>query len=161
MAKHIKIDKKYLLQKFSGKGGWTYTVIPEIAQDKKSPFGWVRVNGSIDGYPLNKYKLMPMGNGQLFLPVKAAIRKQIGKEAGDWVHVILEKDTTGLSIPDELMDCFNLESKSVFDFFNTLNQDEQKVYIDWVYDSKTEATKTERIVKMMDKLAAHKRFWEV
>ncbi len=44
------VDKEYLLDKFPGKGGWTYTLIPEIEQDKKAPFGWVKVKGSIDGY---------------------------------------------------------------------------------------------------------------
>jgi hypothetical protein len=33
------IDKKYLLEKFQGKGGWTYASIPDISQDKHSPFG--------------------------------------------------------------------------------------------------------------------------
>ena len=87
----MKVAKQYRLKKFPGKGGWTYAEIPEIPQDRKAHFGWVRVNGSIDGYPLNKHKLMPMGNGTLFLPVKAAIRKKIGKEEGDHVQIILEK----------------------------------------------------------------------
>ena len=74
------IDEKYLLEKFPGKGGWTYAKIPEILQDKSSPFGWVRVRGSIDGYEIKSYHLMPMGNGNLFLPVKAEIRKKIEKK---------------------------------------------------------------------------------
>lgn len=28
------VDKEYLLEKFPGKGGWTYALIPEILQDK-------------------------------------------------------------------------------------------------------------------------------
>jgi hypothetical protein len=28
------VNKKYKLQKFPGKGGWTYAMIPEIPQDK-------------------------------------------------------------------------------------------------------------------------------
>ena len=83
------VNKKYLLEKYPGKGGWTYARIPEILQDKNTPFGWVKVMGSIDGYEIKNYHLMPMGNGQLFLPVKAAIRKKIGKETGDWVQVVL------------------------------------------------------------------------
>ncbi|MEO1053604.1 MAG: DUF1905 domain-containing protein [Bacteroidota bacterium] len=81
------VNKKYLLKKLPGKSGWTYAEIPKIPQDRKAHFGWVRVNGSIDDYPLNKFKLMPMGNGTLFQPVKAAIRKKIGKEAGDHVQI--------------------------------------------------------------------------
>ena len=40
------VDKKYLLEKFPCKGGWTYTIIPEILPDKNSPFSWVKVKGS-------------------------------------------------------------------------------------------------------------------
>ena len=43
------VDKQYKLEKFQGKGGWTYARIPEIIQDKKAHFGWVKVRGSIDG----------------------------------------------------------------------------------------------------------------
>ena len=43
------VDREYLLEKMPFKGGWTYTVIPEIPQDKHAPFGWVKVRGSIDG----------------------------------------------------------------------------------------------------------------
>jgi len=35
------LNKKYLLEKFPGKGGWTYAAIPEILQDKHSHFGCV------------------------------------------------------------------------------------------------------------------------
>ena len=61
------VDKVYLLEKFTGKGAWTYAEIPEISQDKTAPFGWVKVKGFIDDYELNQHKLLPMGNGKLFL----------------------------------------------------------------------------------------------
>ncbi|MEI2673130.1 MAG: DUF1905 domain-containing protein [Chitinophagaceae bacterium] len=99
------INKKYLLQKYPGKGGWTYVVIPEVLQDKRAPFGWVKVKGFIDDFEIKSYKLMPLGNGQLFLPVKAEIRKKIGKQAGAWVNVVLYADNTPLEIPEELLVC--------------------------------------------------------
>ena len=90
------VDKKYLLEKFPGKGGWVYAIIPEIKPDKKSPFGWVKVKGSIDGFEINKYRLIPtgkeQGKGQLFLSVKSEIRKKIKKQEGDYVHIILYSD---------------------------------------------------------------------
>ena len=49
------VNREYLLEKFPGKGGWTYALIPEILQDKHSHFGWVIVNGSIDGYEIKKF----------------------------------------------------------------------------------------------------------
>jgi hypothetical protein len=71
------VDRICVLQKFPGKGGWTYAEIPELLQNKNTAFGWVTVKGSIDSFEINQYKLMPMGNGKLFLPVKASIRKKI------------------------------------------------------------------------------------
>lgn len=156
----MKVNKIYKLKKFPGKGGWTYAEIPEIPQDRKAYFGWVRVNGSIDDYPLKKYKLMPLGNGTLFLPVKASIRKKIGKEAGDKVHILLEIDHTPLELSGELKECFALEPPAVLKFYNTLKEDEQKAYLDWIYDAKTEETKASRIMKMMDKLADKERFYD-
>ena len=93
------VNKQYKLHKFPGKGGWTYAEIPEIPQDKKAPFGWVKVKGSIDDYTFSDYRLMPMGNGHLFLPVNAAVRKKIGKGEGDYVQVVLFKDESDLQIP--------------------------------------------------------------
>ena len=37
------VDKDYLLERTRGNGGWTYAPIPEVPQDKKAPFGWVKV----------------------------------------------------------------------------------------------------------------------
>ena len=59
------VDKDYLLQKYPGKGGWTFAAIPEIAQDKHAWFGWMKVRGTIDDYAIENYHLMPMGNGSL------------------------------------------------------------------------------------------------
>ncbi len=33
------VNKNYLLEKFPGKGGWTYALIPEILPDKHVHFG--------------------------------------------------------------------------------------------------------------------------
>lgn len=53
------VDGVYLLEKYPGKGGWTYAAIPEVRQDKRNPFGWVKVRGRIDEYELKQYKLLP------------------------------------------------------------------------------------------------------
>lgn len=154
MAKKEKplVYNDFLLKKFPGKGGWTYAEIPEVLQNPKNPFGWVKVRGSIDDYELKQYKLMPMGNGRLFLPVKAAIRKQIKKQEGDVVHVILYSDESKLEIPDEIVECFSFESKKVFETFLNFSEGDQKAYLDWIYSAKKEETKANRIVEMMQRL---------
>ena len=80
------VNKRVKLEKFEGKGGWTYARLPEV-KPGKSWFNWVKVKGCIDDYEIKAYNLMPIGNGQLFLPVKKEIRKKIKKEAGDEVSV--------------------------------------------------------------------------
>lgn len=146
------VDGFYVLEKFPGKGGWTYAEIPELVQDKTKPFGWLTVKGTVDGYVLNQFKLMPMGNGKLFLPVKKAIRKVIGKEAGDTVKVILYNDSSLVEIPSEILTCFDFEPERIEATFKSYSQGEQKAFLDWIYSAKTEETKVARILTMIQKL---------
>ena len=52
--------------------------------------GLVKIRGAIDGEPFDG-ALMAQGDGTHRLPVKAKIRKAIGKEAGDTVHVRIDE----------------------------------------------------------------------
>lgn len=146
------VDKKYLLEKFQSKGGWTFARIPEIAQNKNTPFGWVRVRGTIDHFEIRNYNLQPMGNDSLFLPVKAEIRKKINKKEGDYVHIILFADNLPTDIPEELKLCLMDEPNAYETFLNYTNG-EQKTIIEWIYSAKTDATKVERIAKTINKIA--------
>ena len=149
------VDEKYLLQKMSGKGGWTYAAIPEILQDKHAYFGWVKVKGTIDDYEIANYHLMPMGNGTLFIPVKAEIRKKIGKNEGDWVHIKLYSQNLPTVVPEDFLLCLNDEPKALQNF-NNLSQKEQEAMIDWIYSAKKDDLKVERIVQTIDKLSINK-----
>lgn len=121
------VNRDFLLQKFPGKGGWTYAAIPEVLQNKNNPFGWVKVKGSLDGYELKQYKLMPMGNGSLFLPVKAEIRKSIKKQAGDYVRIVLYADESPLEVPEEIMDCFRNEIPTIYKNFKELTKGRERL----------------------------------
>ena len=150
------VDKKYLLEKYPGKGGWTYAIISEILQERKAPFGWVKVKGSIDNYTFKNYTLMPMGNGKLFLPVKASIRKEIGKQEGDWVHVILYADNSPIEIPEEFLTCLQ-DVPMAHKHFMNFTSGQQKEYIDWIYAAKKEETRVERIVTSIVKIENGKK----
>lgn len=86
----------------------------------------MKVKGTIDSYAFNQYKLMPMGNGRLFLPVKAEIRKKINKKEGDLVHVILYSDESPIVVPDEIIECFRNEPKEIFETFLSYTEGNQK-----------------------------------
>ncbi len=151
------VNGAYLLQKSPGKGSWTYASIPVKLSKRKVPFGWIKVKGSIDQHPLSQYKLMPMASGGLFLPVKADIRKKIRKQAGDYVDIILYLDESPLEVPEEIILCFENEPKRAYENFINLPEGEQKVYLDWIYDAKTEETKANRIIKMMNKIVKNQK----
>jgi len=145
-------DKDYLLQKYPGKGGWTFAAIPEIEQDKHAWFGWVKVRGTIDDYEISNYHLMPMGNGTLFLPVKAEIRKKIKKNEGDWVHITLYSQELPKINPEDFYVCLREDLVAQANF-NKLTEKEQTELIEWIYAPKNEQLKVERIAKALDKLS--------
>lgn len=149
-------DREYRMEKFPGKGGWTFVRIPEIPLDKKSPFGWVKVKGRIDHFAITGYHLMPDGKGNLFLPIKAEIRKKLGKAEGDSVRIVLFKDNDPIQLPEELRVCL-AEDPHTLEVFESYTDGRKKELVDWIYSARKEETRINRIADLMNRLSTESK----
>src|ERR1700754_4132363 len=129
------------------KTGWSYIEIPaDIAQqmkpgNKKS----FRVKGMLDAFAVSGTALMPMGEGNFIMALKADVRKAIHKNAGAMLHVKLEPDDDyKVEMPDDLKECFEFEPEAN-DFFNSLAKSHREYFLKWINDAKTNETRAKRI----------------
>ncbi len=134
------------------KTGWTYIEIPaDIAQEmkpgnKKS----FRVKGMLDALPVNGMALMPMGEGNFIMALKAEVRKGIHKHAGAMLQVRLEADNDfKVEMPADLQECFDFEPEA-YEFFNSLAKSHREYFIRWINEAKTNETRAKRIVNTVN-----------
>ncbi|MDY0098136.1 MAG: YdeI/OmpD-associated family protein [Bacteroidales bacterium] len=127
----------------------------EFPYDVKEVFngrGRVKVKAFIDGFPYSG-SLVRMGGGCHWLGVTKEVRKAIGKEPGDTVHVIIEEETgeRKVEVPDDLMEHFQKEPV-IHDYFNGLSYTNRKEYVRWIVEAKKAETRSNRLLRTVEML---------
>ena len=149
------IDFNTIILQFAAQGektGWSYVQIPaDLAQqmkpgNKKS----FRVRGMLDGLAVKGMALMPMGEGNFIMALKAEVRKGIHKNAGAMLRVKLEEDIDyKVEMPEDLKDCFDFEPNA-YDFYNSLPKSHREYFIKWINEAKTNETRAKRIINTVN-----------
>ena len=146
------------IERFDSNGektGWSYVFIPEaIAQQiKPNDKRGFRVRGQIDNLQIAGKSLLPMGGGDFILPLDGKIRKQLKKEAGHPVSLSLEHDVDfKIEMPEDLEVCLAQED-GLLEHFLSYTKSHQNYFIVWLNTAKTEATRTKRLIMIVDAMA--------
>jgi uncharacterized protein YdeI (YjbR/CyaY-like superfamily) len=117
-----------------------------------------KVKGKIDDYEFSNFNMMPLGNGNIGLPIKSAIRKKLKKQAGDTVHIIFYEDKTPLIILEDLLLCME-DEEGILEKFEKYSNGQKKAFIDWINSAKTEQTQAERIAKTIIMVQNGEKFY--
>jgi hypothetical protein len=142
------------------KTGWTYIDIPadlalQMKPDNKKSF---RVRGMLDVQPVRGMALMPMGEGNFIMALKADVRKKLHKKAGAVLHCKLEEDLDyKVEIPADLQECFDFEPEAL-EFFKSLAKSHREYFIKWIDEAKTSETRAKRVVNTVNAMLRKWRF---
>jgi hypothetical protein len=94
-----------------------------------------------------------MGRPYHWIGITQEIRRKIGKNPGDTVHVVIREDLAPrvVEIPHDLKILLdkNLEVK---DFFHRLSFSHQKEYVKWITGAKKPETRSRRLDKTIQML---------
>jgi hypothetical protein len=151
------------LLKFKAKlekvGSWTVIVVPIDAQKVFGTGGYVRIKGKVDSKEFKGMTLMSMGTGNHCLPVNADFRKEIKKDAGDYVNIEFEKDNDKpvIEVPAELKEAFKA-SREAKKIFSSYSPSMQKEHCRYIAEGKKKETREKRAVDTVLKL--EKLFFE-
>lgn len=144
----------YKFGEMGEKTGWTYIEIPADLAEKLNPGVRTsyRVKGKFDQYAFKGMAMIPMGGGKFIIPLKADVRKAMGKNKGAVLSVQMELDKEGYELNPDFMACLH-DEPAAEKFFATLPGSHQRYFSRWIESAKTEPTRVKRIAMAVSSLA--------
>ena len=133
-----------------GKIMWKVVYFPHPAGDTSGTNGKVPVHITGDGHTL-EHTLLPSKNGHYFV-YNEMIRRAVGKELGDCVHVVLKenKEIRQVVLPAYIED--GLESRQVLEAFLKQPDYLKREQIQFIELAKKEETRHNRITALCGRL---------
>ena len=145
------VDGTFMIEKFLSKGGWTYVLLPQLESNKNAPFGWRNVFGTIDNLFIENYNLQPFGNGQLFLPLNAKVRKDIKKNVGENVKIKLYETILSNEDITKIINCFQANEQANIRWQKLSDANKSKT-LHHIFRAKNEDEKAKRILAFIDNI---------
>lgn len=134
-----------------------YIEFPYDVEKAFGKAGKIKVKAYFEGL-LYRGSLVKMGRPFHIIGITKDIRKSIGKNPGDTVHVVIEHDIEErkADIPADLVIKFD-ENPKAKDFFDKLSYTHQKEYVTWIESAKKEETRISRVEKTLEMLLEGKK----
>jgi len=131
------------IMRLEGKIKWNVFYFPYPALEHFGSKGNIPVRITVDGYAFD-HMLLPSKNGH-YLVYNEFIRRAVGKQSGDIVHVILEKDTKKreLVLPAYIEEA--LREAGALEVFLKLPGYIKREQVNHIELAKKEETKTNRL----------------
>lgn len=127
-----------------------YVEFPYDVEKEFGKKGQVKVKAFFDGL-LYRGSLAKMGHERHIIGLTKDVRKKIGKNPGDMVHVIIEEDLEErtVDIPAEFREKLSADDAAM-ELFEKLSYTHKKEYVQWILSAKKEKTRMRRIEKAVE-----------
>jgi hypothetical protein len=138
-----------LLEKMSGRFGWTFVDFPHSVQKLFGKKGTVRVKGTVNGVPMDR-ALMPTARGVHVIVLGGELRKKAKVKAGDKAvfEVWLNPKPEELQLPEELSETLDF----LPDFkqgWESMSLGRRRNILIWINQGKTTPTRAKRVAELL------------
>jgi len=150
------IEFDAVITKSDERGAGAFVAFPFDLRETFGTAGQVKIKCEFDGAPY-RGSIVNMGSGPC-IGILKSIREQIGKQAGDTVHVRLWKDEEPrvIEVPEDLLTALK-SVPEVYGSFEKLSYSHKREYVQWITEAKKEETRKARIEKTIEMLKQGKK----